>query len=169
MGDRGHALFIILLALPFLLPLPLPGLSTPSGILIFFLGGALVLNREPWLPQRVRHTPIPKRLLSYIERKINPKLARLEKVFKPRWFDFSHGNWVVRAHGVLISASAILLALPAPPGGNVGPAAAVLLFALAVLECDGLMTLLGVVALGLALTYFGGLAVLMSHWLSNHY
>src|SRR5580704_7545412 len=47
--DRGSAMLLILLALPFCF-IPIPGLSTPFGIAICLIGACLVIGREPWLP-----------------------------------------------------------------------------------------------------------------------
>jgi len=162
LGARGHAFFGLLISLPFLLPIPLPGLSTPFGFLIFFVGLGILLNRSPWLPRKLRRMKVPGRILVQIDERAGPKLEKLERFLRPRWFDFHPGSAVARTHGLLISFCALLLALPAPPGGNAPPAAAIIFFCLALLERDGLMTVLGGIALGISLTYFGGLAVLIT-------
>lgn len=162
LGPRGHALFGLVLALPFLLPVPLPGLSTPFGFIVFFVGMGILLNKPPWLPKRLRRMKVPGRVLIQIDEKAGPKLERLEKFLRPRWFDFESGSPVSRVHGLLISFGAVLLALPAPPGGNAPPAGAIIFFCVALLERDGLMTVLGVIALGISLTFFGSLAVLIA-------
>jgi hypothetical protein len=162
LGARGHGIFAFLLALPFVFPVPLPGLSTPSGVIIFFIGLAISLNREPWMPRKFRQFRVQKKFLAQIEAKLRPKLAWLERWLKPRWFDFSPSSWTVRVHGALMCLSALILALPAPPGGNVGPAGAILFFCLALLERDGVMTVVGTVLLSVGLAYFGGLATLMA-------
>src|SRR6516164_4017124 len=47
---RGSAMLLILLALPFCF-IAIPGLSTPFGIAIGFIGTRMFLGREPWLPR----------------------------------------------------------------------------------------------------------------------
>src|SRR5215218_2291622 len=49
---RGYVLFVMLLSLPFCQPIPLPGLSTPLGLIIALIGVRLALGRKPWLPAR---------------------------------------------------------------------------------------------------------------------
>ncbi len=162
LGPRGHALFGFIWAIPFVLPVPLPGLSTPFGFIIFFVGIGILLNRPPWLPKRLKKLGVPSKLLHRIDEKAGPKLEWLERWLKPRWFNFSPGSACSRSHGALIGFSAILLAMPAPPGGNVGPAAAVILYCIALIERDGLMTVLGSIALGIGIAFFGSLAVLLN-------
>ena len=55
---RGFLLLIMLLALPFSVPLPLPGLSTPFGFVIALIGLRLVLGQKPWLPARLLDTEL---------------------------------------------------------------------------------------------------------------
>lgn len=164
LGSQGHAIFALLLALPFIFPIPLPGLSTPFGIIILFIGLALTFDCEPWMPARFHRIKIPYHALQQMSRRIVPWLVRLEKVLRPRWFDFTESRLVRRTHGALIVVAAILLALPAPPGGNVGPGAAITFFCLALIEADGLMSLFGGVALAASFVYFAGLVLAITHW-----
>ena len=48
-GEQGMLLFCVLLTVPFPLP-SIPGVSTPFGLLILFIGIGITLNRVPWLP-----------------------------------------------------------------------------------------------------------------------
>src|SRR5215203_536054 len=50
---RAYTLLLILLSLPFCLPLPLPGLSTALGAVIAIIGLRLSLRLHPWLPARM--------------------------------------------------------------------------------------------------------------------
>jgi hypothetical protein len=56
---RGYVLLIMLLALPFCTPIPLPGLSTPFGLIITIIGARLALGAKPWLPARLLDTRLP--------------------------------------------------------------------------------------------------------------
>ena len=49
-GEQGMLLFCVLLTVPFLLPVSIPGVSIPFGLLILFIGIGITLNRVPWLP-----------------------------------------------------------------------------------------------------------------------
>src|SRR5688500_13635077 len=50
---RGYVLLIMLLALPFCTPVPLPGLSTPFGLIITIVGARIAFGAKPWLPARL--------------------------------------------------------------------------------------------------------------------
>src|SRR5215210_7264423 len=60
---RAYTLLLILLALPFCTPIPLPGFSTPFGLLIALIGARLALLQEPWLPERVLNKPLSRKFL----------------------------------------------------------------------------------------------------------
>ena len=52
LSGRGNALLAFFLVLPFLQPVPLPGVSTPFGIAVVLLGTAMALGKPLWLPRR---------------------------------------------------------------------------------------------------------------------
>jgi hypothetical protein len=54
-GHDSHYLLIFFLILPFLQPIPLPGLSTPFGILIAIVAYFSYLRRPPFVPKRWEH------------------------------------------------------------------------------------------------------------------
>jgi hypothetical protein len=55
LGERGLLLLCILVTVPFLLLLSIPGSSMPFGVIIALNGIGLVTHRAPWLPGRLRH------------------------------------------------------------------------------------------------------------------
>jgi hypothetical protein len=60
---RGLHLLLLLTALPFVGPIPLPGFSIPFGLLVTVLGGALAVGHKPWLPQAVLRRELPPQFL----------------------------------------------------------------------------------------------------------
>ena len=58
---RASNVLLILLALPFLTPVPLPLLSIPFGIIIALSGLCMALRRKPWLPPRLADKQLPAR------------------------------------------------------------------------------------------------------------
>jgi hypothetical protein len=56
---RGFDCFIVLLALPFCTPIPLPGLSIPFGIILMLFGVRIALRKKPWLPKKLMAREIP--------------------------------------------------------------------------------------------------------------
>jgi hypothetical protein len=63
--SRGSAMLLILLALPFCF-IAVPGLSMPFGIAIGFIGGSIMIGREPWLPRFIMRRRLISRLVKPI-------------------------------------------------------------------------------------------------------
>jgi len=53
LDERAHTFLLLFLSLPFVQPIPLPGLSTPFGVAIALLGIGLLVGQKPWLPGRL--------------------------------------------------------------------------------------------------------------------
>jgi hypothetical protein len=140
---RGPAMLLILLAVPFCF-FPIPGLSTPFGIAICFIGACLVSGREPWLPRFImRRRLSPTRLTQLLTGAV--KMARqLEKFVRPRLAFLHTGPGMVQLIGLAIVIAGLGLMLPLPiPFSNHLPAWAVVLLAIGMMEKDGLCVLLG--------------------------
>ncbi len=155
---RGLDVLVIVLALPFCTPIPLPGLSTPFGLVLMFFGLRIAFRKRPWLPRRLLEVEIPYPTLSKI---INAGLAistRLEKLLHPRlqflkdWASFSSLN------GLAILLSAFVLSLPLPiPFTNALPAWSIVLIAAGMMEDDGAVILAGYLMSGLTWVYLASL------------
>lgn len=142
LGDRGHAVLIIILTAPFLV-LPIPGISTAFGAAIFFLGACVTLGIRPWLPNFIARREISyeklQRLVSGVER----VLKKVEKLVKPRLAALTSRawHWLI---GLSLCAAAVALALPIPiPWNNVPPAIVLMFLAFGLLERDGIALLIG--------------------------
>lgn len=59
LGGRAYTLLVLLLALPFITPIPLPGLSTPFGLAIALIALRLTLGQRPWLPMKLQRKVLP--------------------------------------------------------------------------------------------------------------
>jgi hypothetical protein len=58
---------LLLIGLPFLTPVPLPGFSTPFGFLVLLIGARLALGRQPWLPKTILQCgPLAVHLLNHL-------------------------------------------------------------------------------------------------------
>ena len=58
LGGRAYTLLVLLLALPFITPIPLPGLSTPFGLAIALIALRLTLGQRPWLSILPEQKPV---------------------------------------------------------------------------------------------------------------
>lgn len=159
---RAYLLLIILLVLPFIQPVPLPGLSTPLGLAIVLIALRLSLGQRPWLPMRIQRLSLPAgffgKVMTFTERLIR----YLETVLRPRWAWLTGTTLLNQSHAVVVLVSAMILLLPLPiPFSNVLPAWAIFLLACGLLERDGLFVFLGYVAFVIGAAYFillGGVA-----------
>lgn len=156
---RGFDLLLICISLPFVTPIPLPGLSTPFGLVVSVIGARLAIGRKPWLPQSLLQRKLPPRFLSKLLRAACRIVRVLEFFLKPR-MALVHEYFIFRRlAGALIMMSGLLLLLPLPvPFSNFFPAATVVLLAAGALERDGLFFFGGCVMFGLSVSYFSLLA-----------
>jgi len=160
---RGLHMMLILLCLPFLAPVTIPGISLPFGLAIALCGMRIAFGHKPWLPQFIM-----KRQVSYsaLEKMVKFGCAvyeRIEKVVRPRLSVVFEGPGMQAATGATIALAGILLSLPIPPPfplTNTIPGFAIIFFALGLIERDGVLVILGYVFTTLASVYVGLIAFL---------
>lgn len=140
LGDRALGAMLFIFAFPNVLPTP-PGTSTVLGAPLVFLAFQLAFGRAPWLPAVVAKRSMAHADFASLVRRIGPWLERAEKLLRPRLprLAVPPMEYVV---GFVCLVLAVVLVLPIPLG-NVGPALAISLLALGVLERDGLWVLAG--------------------------
>lgn len=152
---RAYTLLLILLSLPFLTPLPLPGLSTPFGLAIGFIALRLSLGQRPWLPMKLQRKELPAGFFSNVFAVAARVIAFLEKFLRPRLAPLTASSVLLRMHAFAILLAALTLLLPLPiPFTNSFPAWAILLLAAGLLERDGYFILGGYVVFVLGVLYF---------------
>lgn len=140
---QDQAMFTLIFSLPFLLPIPLPGLSIPFGLVIAWLALRMFLGRSFWLPASLREKKLPGPLLRTLFAQAQGVAHRLSRWVKPRGRFFSKHPGNKRLSYFLIGFCGLLLALPLPPGTNSPPALTIALLSLGVLEEDSLYLVLG--------------------------
>jgi hypothetical protein len=141
--DRGTAMLLILLALPFCF-IAIPGLSTPFGFAICLIGTCLAMGREPWLPRFILHRRLSTARLTQLLTGAIKVSRQLEKFVRPR-LGFLHagpGRLRLIGFGIVIASLGLMLPLPIPFSNSI-PAWAVVLLAIGMMENDGLFVLLG--------------------------
>jgi hypothetical protein len=142
-SHRSHALLTLFFGIPFLLPIPVPGLSMIFGVIIAIAGFRMMFGWGPWIPRKMGTYKVPGDTVAKIFFAGERFLCRIEWLIKPR------GRWVqgsifVRASvAFMISFAGILLALPLPPGTNFPPATAIVILSIGVLEMDLFFLILG--------------------------
>ena len=153
---RGYTLLLALLALPFCTPIPLPGLSTPFGIVIAVIGFRLTLREKPWLPERLLDTKLPAKFFPQFLTATRRLVRGMEVFLRPRWTWLLDIGLLHHAYGAIILVSGLLLLLPLPvPFTNALPALTVVLLAAAMLERDGWFVIAGLTMVAATLSVFG--------------
>jgi hypothetical protein len=160
-GEQGLLMFCMILTVPFFLPVSIPGVSTVFGLLIILIGLGVMLNRLPWLPERLMNRHLDAANLIQALEKGAGFFARIDKVIRPRWPVLTDGATVNRINGLALIFAGVLLMAPFGliPFSNTLPALACLFFAAGMLQRDGLFILLGYVFIVITVIYFGGLFV----------
>jgi hypothetical protein len=160
-GEQGMLLFCVLLTIPFLLPVAIPGVSTPFGLLIIFIGIGIMLNRVPWLPARLINQHFPTAHLKPALHKGAGLMARIDRFIRPRVLMLTGTSAINRFNGLMIIVAAGLLMLPLGviPLTNTLPAWAILLLAVGMLQRDGVFVAAGYGLVTATIVWFGVLFV----------
>ena len=161
LGERSLLIFCMVLTIPFLLPVSIPGTSTPFGLLIVLNALGLAMHKSPWLPARLMNRRIAMHQLVPMLEKGAQLFARLEKFIRPRLLVLTHRASMGRLNVMLLGFSGLLLMAPLPlPFSNTLPAYGVLLLAIGNLERDGYAVLAGYAMVFLSVAYFATVAIL---------
>ena len=153
MDTRAMGALLMIFALPNVLP-SLPGTSGILGLPLVYLTSQMMLGRLPWLPKFIANRSLPRDSFAALIDRVEPWLAWSERFLQPRL------NWLVNERaeqligGVALVLSVILI-LPIP-FGNMLPALAICLFALGLMEHDGVWVLAGVGVSGAAILVVAG-------------
>ncbi len=142
MEDRSFGAFLVVFALPNLIPLP-PGATFILGLPLIFVAWQMFASRRTriWLPKRMGDYAFEQASFAAIVTRITPWLVRAEMLVKPRaWFLGS--RFSERLVGLLALILAVIIFLPIP-FGNWLPAFALAVIGFAHTERDGVSLLVG--------------------------
>jgi hypothetical protein len=143
-GRHGHALVILVLTIPFSLPLPVWGLSTPFGLVIALTALHMIFTRHLWIPGPLARRTVPAATVRAIAQAARRVLARTERFIRPRARALAAHPALAALNGALMAIAALFLALPLPiPGSNIAPSWVLLLIGAGTLEEDGVLVALG--------------------------
>ncbi|MFO0388349.1 MAG: exopolysaccharide biosynthesis protein [Alphaproteobacteria bacterium] len=143
LSGRIYGVFLLVLALPNLVPFPVPGLSAITGLPLLLLTIQMIFNRTtPWFPKAVLNRTIKTDHLHKVCSGAFPYLHKMERFVMPRfmWLVRYPADRVIAAICVFLS---LVIMLPIP-FGNALPALAICFFSIAILQRDGLFVILGV-------------------------
>ncbi len=160
---RGWQMIVILLCLPFLSPVTIPGISLPFGLAIALCGVRIAFRHKPWLPRFLLDRTISPKAL---EKMVNVGCAiygRIEKVVRPRLTMILDGPGMFIVIGLSIAVAGLLLSLPIPPPfplTNTIPGLAIILLSLGLMERDGILILIGYGLTLVACVYVAAIAMM---------
>jgi hypothetical protein len=173
-GREGMLIVTAFLTIIFLVPVSIPGISTVFGGAILLLSLSRLVNRPLWLPQKLKDRVVStQQLRGGIERQMK-WFQRLEKVSRPRRLKaltrMSGFIGVTNNLGLILGAVLLMAPFGLIPFSNTLPAAALLFFAIGLLQRDGVCILLGHLMNLASIIYFGvlllgGLVALKEVWM----
>ena len=147
--SRAWGGLLLIFAAINLLPLP-PGTSAFFALPILIVSAQMVFGRStPWFPARLNRRGVTKQELGRLIGKIEWLEMRIERVLKPRLPGLT-GPTATRIIGVVCFILALVAAVPVPLF-HVAPAAAIVLFGLALIYRDGALVIAAAVASVLSL------------------
>lgn len=154
LGDRSFAAMLALFSILNLIPFP-PGTTLILGPPLVIVAAQMALGQNRvWLPRFVLDKSISQKRFRLLADNHMPRLLRLERLIRPRYWPFSTSGWDDRIIGIFALVLAIAVTIPIP-FGNWLPALGVLLIALALSERDGFFFYAGVFIGTLALAVIG--------------
>lgn len=146
--ERSFGLLLFVTALLGWIPVLPPGVSSIFGLGIALFAVQLMIGRvRPWMPGWLARRGIARTAFAKGLRRVAPLLVRVERVSRPR-LAWMTGPAAERLLGGFILVLALFVCVPLPMT-NAMPAFAVTVIAIALIQQDGLMSLIGV-GLGLA-------------------
>ena len=163
LGEQGLLVFCGILAVPFLLPVTVPMMSTVFGIPMLLIGFAVMVSRVPWLPERLLNHSLPAPTVRGVLARVRGWAERFEHLVRPRLLGLTGGRAINFVNGALVIAAVLLLMAPIPlvPFVNSLPALAIILLCFGMAERDGVVILLGYFTTLVSAAYVGGLVLLV--------
>lgn len=145
LGDRGYGVLMFVLALPGLLP----GISSIAAVPLALVALQLAIGLpRPWLPRFLANRSLSRADFCRMIDRVLPHLARIERLLRPRLTVLA-GPVGERVMGFVCLALALLLIIPVL--FNAPLVVPIALMALAILERDGVLGTIGLLAGCLAL------------------
>lgn len=156
LGRRAFGMLLFASVLPAFIPIPIGGAI--SGPLTMLIGVQLLLTmREPWLPGFLAKRGPHRQALQRFDQRIAPMLRRLERLVRPRLTWMLDARLASVVTGLLLLCLGLLLSLPIPLT-NYLFGMLMLIFALALLERDGVLMLVAWIGGAATLVTFGFLS-----------
>ncbi len=156
-GEQGLLVFCAILAMPFLLPVTLPFMSTALGAPMLLIGYAVTMNRVPWMPDRLLDHALPSATVQHVLARAARAADRFEHLVRPRLLALTGTPAVNAVNGVVLVVIVLAMMAPLPliPLANTLPAVAIIMLCLGMAERDGLLLLFGHLVAVISVLYVG--------------
>ena len=170
LGTRSFGAWLLILALPMVLPVPAPSISVLFGVPLMMISAQLALGgRRACLPGFILRQSVARADYLALVARMQPAMERFERIVRPRAFWLAN-DWAKIPIGVICLVLAMIITLPIPLG-HVAPGSAICLLALGFMERDGVVIGIGFVAVVLALVIVtlasAGAANALHHWFTG--
>ena len=171
-SSESNYLLILILVAPFLLPVSIPGSSTPFGLLIIFLAFSSLSNKPLHITKKVSETEMTHESLDKLFNLLDKFLYYIEKVSHPRG-NLTDNKNVLKLNNLIMIILAFALFLPLPiPFTDFIPSLAILILSVSNLEKDTYLMIIGYLAAIGAVYYFysvGSLGIDVIVYTLNHF
>lgn len=155
LGLSSHHVLILILCIPYLQPIPFPGLSSIFAIVIMSISFFLLLEGPPWLPEKIRNISLSQEFLFRVLATAEKIWLRIEKIVHPRMSIIFKIPGLKTFDFLIVLVSAVLLSLPLPiPFSNFIPILPIFVNSLGHLEEDGLLVLFSYILFVLNIIFF---------------
>lgn len=143
---KGEALLVICLVsiLPFMQPIPIPGLSSLLGFVALMQGFGLMFLKKPLLTQKMKEVTISHERFEQIFKAAEKFTKVIDKIstFSHPWTNSKACHFIC---GFAIILSSAFLSLPLPiPLSNFVPALSIALICIGLLEEDLILVTIGI-------------------------
>ena len=167
LGTRSIGAWLLILALPMVLPVPAPGISVLFGVPLMIISAQLALGgRRAWLPAVILRQSMARKDYVALMVHVQPAVEHFERIVRPRALWLAN-DWAKIPIGLSCLVLAMIITLPIPLG-HVAPGTAICLLALGFMERDGVVIGIGFVAAVLALVIVtlasAGAVNALHHW-----
>ena len=109
LSGKGYAALLVILSLPFCLPIQIPGFSTPFGLILAFLGLRIAFAKRLWWPKKWLSKAIDSKKVEKLANMGLKVAKKLQKVLHQRLLFMIENPLLHRLHGLIIFGLALLL------------------------------------------------------------
>ena len=156
-GEQGLLLGMMLLTIPFLVPISIPGVSTVFSVVGILMSAGITFNRIPWLPDFLLDRSLDAQKMRLAFERGSGLMQRVDRFTHPRMARLTGGRGINLVNGLALMFGNVLLLFPFGfvPLSNTLPAWALLTLSAGMLQRDGVLVLIGYLLLLATVIYFG--------------